>query len=78
MDHVPGQALAGFVVVGGNGLALTYAKARMTPREPDLRRRGGRWLFHVFDIVSPRRAPRPCNGEPWIRASRRVLDLKVA
>jgi hypothetical protein len=25
MDHVPGQALPGLVVIGGNGLALIYA-----------------------------------------------------
>jgi len=31
MDHVPGQALAGLVVIGGNGLALIYAKAGMPP-----------------------------------------------
>jgi len=31
MDHVSSQALAGFAVVGSNGLALIYAKAGMTP-----------------------------------------------
>lgn len=31
MDHVPGQALPGLVVVRGSELALIYAKAGMTP-----------------------------------------------
>ena len=36
MDHVPGKALPGLVIVGGNGLALIYAKTGMMPREQNL------------------------------------------
>jgi hypothetical protein len=36
IDHAPSQALQGLSLVGGIGLALIYAKARMTPSEQNL------------------------------------------
>jgi Flp pilus assembly protein TadD len=50
MDHVPGQALPGLMIVRGNGLALIYGKARMTPRKQDLDQARGKLEEALKDL----------------------------